>query len=142
MGLIYQSSTILCAMILFEVEVIYQLSEFKNVMEYTSSYQTMYDEVSSFVKESSRMHMETAKMINMIRNLGHPYAALVSAIQTEWKEGTTNLADTILRVIRCEEILKENNQDIRASDAQSPCRLNTSSFNRILHHQRVCSSEE
>ena len=56
------------------------------------------------------MHAQTAEMMlqaNMLQNLGSEYSALVSAIQTEWKEENTNLSDTILRVIRYEKFIKQ-----------------------------------
>ena len=44
---------------------------------------------------------------NLLRHLGKDYSALVSAIKMTWNEETTNLADTILRIIRHAEIKKE-----------------------------------
>ena len=44
--------------------------------------------------------------------LGKDYSALVLAIETKWREETTNLSDTILRVIRHAEINKGNAQDV------------------------------
>lgn len=87
-----------------------KLSEYKNVVDYTNSYQLTLDKVASLTKAGSHMHLETAEMMlqaNMLRNLGSEYSALVSAIQTEWKEENTNLSDTILRVIRYEKFIKE-----------------------------------
>ena len=87
-----------------------KLSEFKNVVDYTSSYQLTLDKVASLTKEGSHMHAQMAKMMlqaNMLRNLGSEYSALVSAIQTEWKEENTNLSDTILRVIRYKKFIKQ-----------------------------------
>lgn len=87
-----------------------KLSEYKNVVDYTSSYQLTLDKVASLTKIGSHMHLETAEMMlqaNMLRNLGSKYSAFVSAIQTEWKEENTNLSDTILRVIRYEKFIKE-----------------------------------
>lgn len=49
---------------------------------------------------------------NLLRHLGKDYSALVSAIETECKEETTNLSDTILRIIRHAEINKGNAQDV------------------------------
>lgn len=47
----------------------------------------------------------------LLRYLGKDYAALVSAIETNWKDETTDLADTIFQVIRYAEINKSNNKD-------------------------------
>lgn len=48
---------------------------------------------------------------SFLRHLGQNYSALVSAIKTEWTEDTTNLSDTILRVICHAEIQKRNALD-------------------------------
>ena len=48
---------------------------------------------------------------SLLRHLGRDYAALVSAIETNWKNKITHLADTILQVIRHAEINKGNNKD-------------------------------
>lgn len=87
-----------------------KLSEFKNVVDYTSNYQLRLDKVASLTKEGFHMHVQMAEMMlqaNMLRNLGSEYSALVSAIQTEWKEENTNLSDTIFRVIRYEKFIKQ-----------------------------------
>lgn len=73
-------------------------SEFQNIVSYTSSYQETYDKVASLVKEDSRIHMDTVELLlqaNMVRNLGPEYSGLVSSIQSEWKEETTNLSDNV-----------------------------------------------
>ena len=56
----------------------------------------------------------------MVRNLGPEYSGLVSSIQSEWKEETTNLADTILRIVRYEEILKEANPKVLLTSQRAP----------------------
>lgn len=48
---------------------------------------------------------------SLLYHLGRDYVALVSAIETNWKEETTDLADTILRVIKQAEINKGNDKD-------------------------------
>lgn len=47
----------------------------------------------------------------MFQHLGKDYAALVLAIKTAWKDETTNLANTIIQVIRHTKINKGNNKD-------------------------------
>lgn len=56
----------------------------------------------------------------MVRNLGPEYSGLVSSIQSKWKEETTNLPDTILRIVRYEEILKESNPKVLLTSQHSP----------------------
>ena len=48
---------------------------------------------------------------SLLCHLGRDYAALISAIKTNWKDETTDLANTILRVIRYAEISKGNNKN-------------------------------
>lgn len=65
--------------------------------------------------------MDTVELLlqaNMVRNLGPEYSELVSSIQIEWKEETTNLSDTTLRIVRYEEILKESNPKVLLARAQ------------------------
>lgn len=52
---------------------------------------------------------------SLLRHLGKDYSALVSAIETTWKDETTDLQDTILRIIRHAEINKGNDQNIASS---------------------------
>ncbi len=92
-----------------------KLTECKDVLEYTSRYQIAFDKITSFITENDWMSRKTFEMTlqgNLLRHLGKDYLALVLAIKGEWKEETTNLSDTILRVIRRAEIDKENAQDV------------------------------
>lgn len=41
-------------------------------------------------------------------NIGTDYSALVLAIQKDWKDETTNLAETIFQIIRHFEFIKGN----------------------------------
>lgn len=66
----------------------------------------------------SKKTIEMTLQGSLLRHLGKDYSALVSAIETTWTDETTNLQDTILRVIRHAEINKDNDQDI-AGNANS-----------------------
>ena len=44
----------------------------------------------------------------MLMNIGTDYSALVSAIQKDWKDETTNLAEAILQIIRHFEFMEGN----------------------------------
>ncbi len=91
-----------------------KLSDCNNVIDYTSRYQIAFDKLLSLLNTESWMSKKTIKMTlqgNLLRHLGRDYTALVSAIDTNWKEETTNLADTILRVIRYADINKGNDKD-------------------------------
>lgn len=97
--------------------------EFENIVNYTSSYQATYDKVASLVKEGSRISMQTIELLlqaNMVRNLGPEYSGLVSSIQSEWKEETADLADTILKIVRYKEILRESNPKVLLTSQRAP----------------------
>lgn len=40
--------------------------------------------------------------------MGNEYSSIVSMMETEWKIGTTNLAESIQQLIRFTQIQKEN----------------------------------
>ena len=91
-----------------------KLSDCNDVIDYTSRYQIAFDKLLSLLNTESWMSKKTIEMTlqgSLLRHLGRDYAALVSAIETNWKDETTDLADTILRVIRHAEINKGNNKD-------------------------------
>ncbi len=44
----------------------------------------------------------------MLMNIGTKYSALVSAIQKDWKDKTTNLTEIMLQIIRHFEFIKGN----------------------------------
>ena len=91
-----------------------KLSNCKDIIDYTSRYQTAFDNILSLIGEDSWMSKKTIEITLqgcLLRHLGKDYSALVSAIETAWKEETTDLADTILRVIRHAEINKGNDKD-------------------------------
>ena len=85
-----------------------------NVIDYTSRYQIAFDKFLSLLNNESRMSKKTIEMTlhgSLLRHFGRDYAALVSAIETNWKDKTTDLANTILQVIRHAEIKKGNDKD-------------------------------
>lgn len=86
----------------------------KDVIDYTRRYQIVFDKIVSLASEDGWISRKTFQMTlqgNLLRHLGKDYSVLVSAIKTGWKEDTTNLLATILRVIRHAEISKGNDQD-------------------------------
>lgn len=77
-------------------------------------YQIVFDKLFSLLNDDSWMSKRTIEMIlqgSLLRHLGKDYSALVSAIEIAWKDETTDLADTILQVIKHAEINKGNDQD-------------------------------
>ena len=91
-----------------------KLSDCNNVINYTSRYQIAFDKLLSLLNTKSWMFKESIKMTlqeSLLHQLGRDYAALVSAIETNWKNKTSDQTDTILWVIRHAEINKSNNKD-------------------------------
>lgn len=91
-----------------------KLSECKDVIDYTSRYQIAFDKLISLRSEDSWMSKKSIEMTlqgSLLRHLGKDYSALVSAIETSWTEENTDLAETILRIIRHAEINKGNMED-------------------------------
>lgn len=92
-----------------------KLSEFKSVIDYTSSYQAVFDKVASFLADSSSYTRSSIKayfQATMLMNIGSNYSALVSSIQKEWKTTeTTNLPETILQIVRHSEFMKSSAKD-------------------------------
>lgn len=91
-----------------------KLSDCKNIIDYTSRYQIAFDKLLSLINEESWMSKKSIEMTlqgSLLQHLGKGYSALVSAIETMWTEETTDLSDTILRIIRHAEINKGNEED-------------------------------
>ncbi len=59
----------------------------------------------------SKKTVEMALQRSLLRHLGKDYLALVSAIETVWKDKTTDLSDMILRVTRHAKINRGNEKD-------------------------------
>lgn len=91
-----------------------KLSEFKDVHEYTSSYQAAFDKVVGLLTETSHYTRKSTEMYfqaTMLMNIGSECSALVSAIQKDWKDETTNLAETVLQIIRHFEFMEGTEKD-------------------------------
>lgn len=86
-----------------------KMSDFKDVVEYTSSYQAAFDKITSLLKEDSNLIIKSAEMLlqgAMLMNISEEYTSLISTIKTVWTDATTNLSNTILQIIRHSEIMK------------------------------------
>lgn len=87
-----------------------KLSDFKDVHESTSSYQAAFDKVVGLLADTPHYTRQSTEMYfqaTMLMNIGTEYSALVSTIQTNWKDETTNLAETVLQIIRHSSSSKE-----------------------------------
>lgn len=116
-----------------------KLSDFKNVHKYTSHYQAAFDKVvglltdtSSYTRRSTEMYFQATMLIN----IGTDYSALVSAIQKDWKDETTNLAETVLQIIRHFEFMQGNEKTHNV--------IQTSSSNPSIHRapKGFCTNPE
>lgn len=119
-----------------------KLSDCKDVAEYTSRYQVAFDKIVSLLDEDSWMSKRTIEMAlqgSLLRHLGKDYSALVSAIETIWKDETTDLQDTILRIIRHAEINKGNDQDIASSNTTNALAVNAQ---RERAPRGTCTTQE
>ena len=88
-----------------------KLSDCKDIHEYTSAYQAAYDHICSLTTANSDLTTKGAGMIlqaALLLNMGKEYAGIVSTIESEWKNGTTDLERTILRLVKYEAIRKGN----------------------------------
>ncbi len=85
------------------------MSDFKDVVEYTSSYQAAFDKITSLLKDDSNLTIKSAEMLHqgaMLMNISEEYTSLISTIETGWTDATTNLSNTVLQIIRHSEIMK------------------------------------
>ena len=99
-----------------------KLSDFKNVHEYTSYYQASFDKVVGLLKDTSSYTRQSTKMYfqaTMLINIGTEYSALVSAIQKNWKDENTNLAEAVLQIIRHFEFM-EGNEKAKVMQTSTP----------------------
>ena len=70
-----------------------------------------FDKVVSFLTETSaypRQSIEMYFQASMLMNIRTNYLALVSAIQKDWKDKTTNLAEAVIQIIRHFEFIEVN----------------------------------
>lgn len=87
------------------------LSDCKDIHEYTSAYQEAYDNVCSLTTDDSDLTTKGASMLlqaALLMNTGSEYTGIVSTIESGWKNGETNLENTILRLVKFEAIRKRN----------------------------------
>lgn len=91
-----------------------KLSDFKDVYEYTSSYKAAFNKVVGLLIDTSHYTRQSIEMYfqaTMLMNIGTKYSALVLAIQKNWKDEITNLAETELQIIKHFELIEENEKN-------------------------------
>lgn len=80
-----------------------QLSNCAEIHEYCGKYQEAYDAACSLIGKNCELPTKGAAMLlqaSLLTGMGDEYSGVVSTMESEWKEGETNLADSILRLIR------------------------------------------
>lgn len=92
--------------------IYYKISDFKNVIKYTSSYQAVFDKITSFLKENSNLTIKNTEMLlqgAILINISKEYICLILTTETRQIDITTNLSNTILQIIRRNsEIMKDH----------------------------------
>lgn len=94
-----------------------KLLDYKNIVDYTNCYQIVFNKILSLINKNkdfkiSKKTIEMTLQKNLLRHLSKNYSALVSAIEMMWKEVTTDLANTILKIIYYAKINKRNIKDM------------------------------
>lgn len=69
---------------------------------------------------------EVLLQAGLLTGMGNEYSSIVSMMETEWKMGTTNIAESVKKLIRFAEIRKENDQASRPSNTPKQSALLTS----------------
>lgn len=86
-----------------------KISDFKDVVEYTSSYQAAFNKITSFLKDNLNLTIKSSKMLlqgAILINISKEYTSLISIIETKWTNAITNLSNTVLQIIRHSKIMK------------------------------------
>lgn len=109
-----------------------KLSNCKNKHKYTSIYQTAYNQICSLTTEESDLNIKsvgTLLQAAMLMMMGTEYARIVSTIKLEWKNRTTNLEKTILRLVKYKGIRKGNDAKL-VGEQSAKTTILLSSFKR------------
>ena len=90
-----------------------RLSDCTDIHEYCSKYQEAYDTVCGLIPTDSEIPAKGAEVLlqaGLLTGMGNEYSGIVSMMETEWKMGNTNIAESTKKLIRFAEIRKENDQ--------------------------------
>lgn len=90
-----------------------RLSDCADIHEYCSKYQEAYDSVCGLIPTECELSAKGAELIlqaGLLTEMGNEYSGIVSMMETEWKIGSTNIAESTQKLIRFAEIGKGNNQ--------------------------------
>ena len=90
-----------------------RLSDCTDIHEYCSKYQEAYDTVCGLIPTDSEIPAKGAEELlqaGLLTGMGNEYLGIVSMMETEWKMGNKNIAESTKKLIRFAEIRKENDQ--------------------------------
>ncbi len=96
-----------------------RLSDCKDIHEYCSKYQEAFDTVCGLVSTDTEISAKAAEVLlkaGLLTGMENEYSSIVSVMETEWKMGTTNIAESAKKLVCFAEIKKENDQAPRPSD--------------------------
>lgn len=88
-----------------------KLSGCTDIHDYCGKYQEAYDTTCSLIGDQCELTAKGAEMLlqaGLLTGMGDEYTDVVSVMKLEWEEGETDLASSILRLIRFSNIKKEN----------------------------------
>ncbi len=80
-----------------------QLSDCTDIHNYCEKYQETYDAVFSLIRDKCKLLAKDAQMLikaSLLTGMGDEYSSLISTMEAEWKEKESDLAKSILRLIR------------------------------------------
>ena len=106
-----------------------RLSDCKDIHEYCSKYQEAFGTVCGLVSTDTEISAKAAGVPlqpGLLTEMENEYSSIVSMMETEWKMGTTNIAESAKKLVRFAEIRKENDQAPRPSDTPKQSALLTS----------------
>ena len=115
----------------------FKLSDCKDIHKYTSAYQEAYDYVWSLTTDLPTKGASMILQMALPMNMGAEYAGIVSTIESEWKNGTTNLKSTILRLISLRQFGKGAQKSPRSQTKQPSSFLPTRPNRGAYEHQKT-----
>lgn len=112
-----------------------QLSNCTDIHNYCGKYQEVYDAIYSVIGDKCELSSKGGQMLlhaGLLTGMGDKYSSLISTLESEWKEGETDLANSILRLIQFSNIQKEN---AKTANKASPSALLTASPSKPASHR-------
>ncbi len=89
-----------------------RLSDCKDINEYCSKYQEAFNTVCGLISTDTEIPAKVAEVLlqaGLLTGMENEYSSIVSVMETEWKMGTTNIAESAKKLVRFAKIRKANN---------------------------------